>query len=533
MSFALTFLKPLYAHGRHLDAAASMQAGIASLMLMEHAGFAVAQAARQMAPSCLHWMIICGTGHNGGDGMVAARLLSRMPNTRVSVLLLGQPEQLPADSLANWNRLDWEPTVQTIIEPDIHEWACDIFNASGVIDAIFGVGLNRPVEAPFSSWIEAINRRKGQGVLAIDMPSGVCSKTGQILGCAVQAERTLTLATGKPGLYLSGGKFQAAHLSTADIGIPEAILKQFPPDLWVITDTWVNHRLPQPAPSAHKGNRGHVMVIGGSRAMPGAPQLSAMAALTSGCGLVSLAMAEAAYDTTAALWPELMHIPWNSCDLQQACQTLSQVISERPPQAIVLGPGLGEHADALVSALLAILRRTSKTPLILDADALNALAKLSDSVRLPNHVILTPHIGEAARLLQCCKQEILMDLPKAAQRLQTRWGGVIVLKSATTVVALSSADVVVNPTGACVLATAGSGDVLAGVIASFAAQGCAPDDAALIGSYLHGRAGEMVAEKMSGYGVRAKYVIEMLPKALAHSKALTPRQGLENQASYR
>jgi NAD(P)H-hydrate epimerase len=398
--------------------------------------------------------------------------------------------------------------VQAVPEARLEDWACDLFNATGVIDALFGVGLNRPVDDLLSRWIEAINRRKGKGVLAIDMPSGVCSRSGQILGAAIQAERTVTLAVGKPGLYLSPGKFQAGVVSITDIGIPEGILKQFPTELCLTTPDWVKHHAPKPLPASHKGNRGHVMVIGGSRAMSGAPQLSAIAALTTGCGLVTLAMPEVAYDTTATLWPELMHAPWSDSDLKQASHHLIEAVSERPPHAIVLGPGLGADTEQLIAELIPMLLRASEAPLILDADALNALAKLSFPPRLADHVILTPHIGEAARLLHTSSAELLVNLPEAARQLQTQWGGVIVLKSATTVIALPSGAIVINPTGSPVLATAGSGDVLAGMIASFAAQGHSVKNAALMGVYMHGLSGEIASEKAQGHGVRAMQLIE-------------------------
>jgi NAD(P)H-hydrate epimerase len=469
----MTNTSPLYtaAQVRELDRVAIEEAGIPGYTLMSRAGEAAWKILRDYWPEPNLIVVVCGTGNNGGDGYVLARLALEAEYT-VRVLQLGDPGRIKGDALTA--RDAW-------LAAGGHSTPFDAQALSGesiIVDAQLGTGLERPLEGAWRAAVEAINASLSP-VLAIDIPTGLHADTGAVLGASVKADHTVTFIGRKQGLYTGQGPEVARSVILADLQVPAEVYRQVLPESQLVLQPPLG-ALNDPRPrSAHKGHHGHVLVVGGDHGMSGAVRLAGEAALGVGAGLVSLATRPDHAAFIAAACPELMSHGVG------AARNLHALL-ERATVAVV-GPGLGRSrwARELFSRLL-----ETSLPLVVDADALNLLGR--DPAKRDNWV-LTPHPGEAGRLLGQPVRDIEADRFAAIRRLAANFGGVAVLKGAGSLVSTAGAPVAVCTAGNPGMACGGMGDVLSGVIAGLIAQGLALPQAATAGVCVHGLAGDRAA----------------------------------------
>jgi NAD(P)H-hydrate epimerase len=477
---------------RELDRATMEEIGLPAFTLMETAGRAVADVAIDMLDGLRGPVaVVCGFGNNGGDGFVAARVLRSHGIDAVVYLAAkrGDVKGAAAEHLAVLERAGGVVlSIATAVELDAVE--AEIVDAALVIDALFGVGLSRAIEGHLANVVHAM--LLAPRILAVDIPSGLHADTGRALGPSIVAERTVTMAALKVALVSAPGFARCGEVDIIDIGIPPQLIAATGIKAGLVDASDVTHWLPHAQALDHKGKRGHALIIGGAPGMRGAGRLAATAALRAGAGLVTLASDGDAPDS-------VMTKPFDV-----ALDTFD---------AIVIGPGLGtgDAARRRVHDVLA-----SELPAVLDADALNLLADDPTAIaKASGPVVLTPHPGEAARLLGITVAEVEGDRLAAARALAAKTRAVVVLKGARTIVCDGTIDdehCAINPTGGPALATAGSGDVLAGVIGALLAQGVTAADAARAGVYVHGAAGDALTETHGERGV----ISSDLPLAIAN-----------------
>jgi NAD(P)H-hydrate epimerase len=386
--------------------------------------------------------------------------------------------------------------------------------ASLIVDALFGTGLAQDVEGLYKRVIDAINR-SGKRVLSIDVPSGVNSDTGQVMGAAVRADQTVTFGYLKPGLVTHPGATLSGDLGIVDIGLPEP--PESAPDINLMTVEIVREILPLRPTDAHKGSFGHVLAIAGSVGMAGAAMLSTISALRTGAGLVFLATPQAVLTNLPA--EEVIYKPMPHTDAgtfsKQAYDKLKVLTTQA--QAIILGPGIGLNDDTI--ELVSKLINDIDVPCIIDADGLNAIAKKPETLENnEGQFVLTPHPKELARLLNCEVSEIQSDRINMAIKAAKRFNAVIVLKGSMTVTANPDGEVFINPTGNPGMATAGAGDVLSGIIGGLLAQRVDPFQAAAAGAYIHGRSGDILSEEIDESGLLASDLKRVIPFAIASIK---------------
>ena len=489
---------------RALDEWAIHERGIPSLELMERAGTGLADLVGELVPAG-RVAVVCGKGNNGGDGLVTARVL-RGRGREVDVLLLGAPEELRGDAATNLERLPGGLALSFA--------AGTLVGAAGIVDAILGTGFSGEPREPAAGAITAINDAGASGavVVACDVPSGVDASTGEVAGVAVSARATATFHAAKPGLWIDPGKTHAGSVRVIDIGIPEG--GPVDPPIGLIADRVVGE-IPRRGRASNKFAAGSVLVCGGSLGLTGAPTMASESAMRAGAGYVTALVPASLSVIFGAKLLEVMTVPLP--DTGGALEARgAEVVLERAERSnsLVLGPGLGREPAA--QELARVLARAAPVPLLLDADGLNAhagcLTLLADR---PSATVLTPHAGELARLLDTDSQAIGAQRLASAQRAAGEAQAVIVLKGDDTLVVAPDGRVGVNRGGAPALATAGTGDVLSGVIGAFLAKQMEPFTAACAGVLVHARAGILVARESGPEGVIAGDVIAALPQARA------------------
>jgi ADP-dependent NAD(P)H-hydrate dehydratase / NAD(P)H-hydrate epimerase len=447
-------------------------------------------------------VVVCGKGNNGGDGLVAARVL-RDRGRDARVLLLGVPEDLRGDARTNLERLPGAGPEQ--FDPR----ALD--GAAGIVDAILGTGFAGAPRVPAASAIEAINAAAPDStVVACDVPSGVDGSTGEVAGVAVRADATVTFHAAKPGLWIWPGKDHAGEVRVLDIGIPPG--GPADPRIGLISDR-VRDAIPRRGRDSTKFAAGSVLVCGGSTGLTGAPCMASESAMRAGAGYVTAFVPASLHLIFESRLLEVMTTPLPDADgsLEPGG---AEVVLERARRAdsLVLGPGLGRQPGAF--ELARTLARTAELPLLLDADGLNAHAgALATLAGRSAATVLTPHAGELARLLDTDSEAISARRLHSAREAASRAQAIVVLKGDDTLVAEPSGRVGVSRGGAPALATAGTGDVLSGVIGAYLAKRMDPFDAACAGVLVHARAGQLAAEEIGTEGVIAGDVIEALPRA--------------------
>lgn len=570
----------LLANLANLDRKATSQCGISPATLMEHAGAAIAKCVQAHMPSASKGVILCGPGNNGGDGFVCARLLLDSGFQNLTVIYT--KTHYRNEALQNLEQLMLRP-IALLYAPDKEAIAQNqIAEADFIVDALFGSGLNRPIQGIEATLIQAVNTaHQGNSspakqplggaasakpwVISVDLPSGIDSESGQILGQAINADFTLTLAVAKPGLYLYPGKAHAGTVHVADIGIPKPLVDAEESTSYLLTESMARHWLPLRNPDSYKGNYGHVLVIAGSEAMPGAAILCSEAAMKAGAGLVTIAAPDGVFQQ-CPLMPEIMRFPLGASPhlTHASTEKLRHALQSGRYTTLLIGPGLGREAET-VSALqefLQYVKQQTACSVILDADGLYALS--ATPMPLNDRFILTPHIGECARLLEAVtpnptgnpptspislpsrtsiptpfskehallsdgsSQGIKAHLLKAARTVREYYQAHVVLKSATTVIASQGTDVSgeeacwISSVGNPGMATAGSGDVLAGIIAAQVAQATQTNKqqkdinrsiAVRLGVYLHGLSGDVAAEALTPYCLHASDITRHLPDA--------------------
>ena len=501
---------------REIDKATIEWFGLPGVALMENAGRAVAEKAVDILgePRGKIVFIVCGGGNNGGDGYVAARWLHNC-GVRVKLFLAVDRAMVQGDALIHLETvLRMGVECFEITEPRGMEKArIAAAFADLVIDALLGTGFHGELSEPYRDSIDLINGA-GRKVLSVDIPSGVEADAGMIREKAVRAFCTVTFGLPKPGLLLYPGAEYAGKIEVAPIGIPSELLTAASIRQTLVTAEYATSLLPRRSPDSHKGSFGQVLVLGGSRGMSGAVFLATQGALRTGAGLVTAAVPAAIgavmeMKTTEAMTLELPETLAGGLGADAV-----KLVHDASAQAsaILIGPGLGRHEDTL-EAVRELLKMVDR-PLVLDADALFALAGHMDLLASSDALaVLTPHPGEMARLTGLSVRQIQSDRIGVARRSAMDWGNIVVLKGPHTIVAFPDGEIFVNPTGNSGMATGGMGDVLAGMIAALIAQGLSSHDAAVLGVYLHGLAGDRVAADRPS-GMTALDLAEQIPAAM-------------------
>lgn len=486
---------------KEIDRISIQELGIPSVVLMEKAALAVAGCVMAGNSLAAKVLAVCGMGNNGGDGVAAARLLWEK-GYEVQILLLGDREKASPDMET---QLKIAENLEIRISTSFPEEEYDV-----ILDAIFGIGLSREVGGSYAQAVQWINRQKAR-VYAVDIPSGVCASTGKILGTAVQAEQTITFGVNKRGLLLYPGCSCCGQISVVDIGFPGKAVEKAAPSAFTLTWEEAKAGLPVRRLRTNKGSYGRVLVIAGSPQMSGACYFTAAAAYRMGCGLVKLLTSQENRKVLQACLPEAIVGAYAQEDLQEELEWAD---------VVAIGPGLG-CSDLAKELVMQVLKVRNKS-VVIDGDGLNLLAAhlQGKGLQLPGNFILTPHMKEMSRLVQVdvptlqeqmIEQALLALSPKAPDGKEEC--PVLVLKDARTIVT-DGRQVYINTTGNNGLATGGSGDVLAGMIAGLAAQGAPPVHAAVLGVCLHGEASEKYLEEGSRYSMMASDILKVLPSIL-------------------
>jgi NAD(P)H-hydrate epimerase len=482
---------------------------IEGLQLMERAGARVADAV-EVHTSDGPVAVVCGKGNNGGDGLVVARLL-RESGREATVVCVAPPEEFKGDAAANLARLPGDALVP------LREGAAAIERASVIVDALLGTGFAGQPRGAVAEAIALINGAPA-AVVAVDVPSGVDASTGVVSGEAVRADVTVTFHASKPGLWIMPGKRHAGEARAVEIGIPRGAPMHATIGL---TSAAVAELLPRRAGDSTKFASGQVVVAGGSRGLTGAPRMAAHASMRAGAGYVIACVPASAQDAlVSAATPELMTRGLAERDGAFVPDAAEQVIeSIRPGGALALGPGLGRSEDAFAFARR--LAVEAQAPMVLDADGLNAHAgRLAELRARRSPTVLTPHAGELGRLLELDSEQVERERLRHVRAAAERSGAVVVLKGDDSLIAEPSGRVAVSRGGSPALATAGTGDVLTGVVAALLAQGLEPFAAATAAVWLHAAAGREAARRQGApEGVIASDVIEALPAVRAEERS--------------
>ena len=502
---------------QELDRRTIGEARVPGTVLMERAGTGLVAGLEQIYGSARgkRITILCGKGNNGGDGFVVARLLRRR-QAHVRILTMTPISELSRDATTMYRQFVRAAGKSAVQPYRSASQALPLLRESDIlIDALLGTGLSSDVTGRYADAIDNINEA-GRPVVAVDLPSGLHADTGAILGRAVKASLTVTFGLPKLGLYQNHGIDLAGPIRIVDIGIPATFIDAITSRTMLMTPAFVRSSLPARKPSSHKGTFGHAGIIAGSVGKTGAAAMAARAALRIGAGLVTVAVPSSVNDVLEAKLLEAMTIPMPETKSRTFARTaldrLTAFIAART--AIAIGPGLSTHPETveLVQALTKQLDR----PAVLDADALNALAgRASMLTACKTPPILTPHPGEMARLeTDATPQSVNADRISTAARFARERGVFIVLKGARTVVARPDGIAAICPTGNPGMATAGTGDVLTGMIVGLLAQGLPPWEAACVATYLHGCAGDLAAAEKGQAGLIAGDLIEQIPFAI-------------------
>ncbi|MBI4357264.1 MAG: NAD(P)H-hydrate dehydratase [Gammaproteobacteria bacterium] len=451
-----------------------VQQGIPAVVLMERAGYFAFKTLTSTWPEVKTITVLCGSGNNGGDGYVLARLAHQAGFT-VMVYQVGNPKSLKPEArthlealMANGVKL-LSYQGQTFSHPTV------------IVDALLGVGLQGAVRADYQKAIQAMNDSE-EPILAIDIPSGIHASTGASMGKAVRASATTTFIVLKQGLFTAEGPQYAGILKWNDLQVPSSFFASIPPACFRLVDAAFKGTLPKRSRSAHKGFFGHVLIVGGNFGMQGAALLAGEAALSVGAGRVSVATRRETAHLLYLACPELM------CHTAETARELSSILKR--VSIVAVGPGLGQ--DRWAKNMLRTLLK-SPLPLIIDADALNCLAQEKRFSHRAEHVI-TPHPGEAAKLLHKTAEMVQNDRFSAIYALQRQYGGCVVLKGNGTLILDENKTLSLCDRGNPGMASAGMGDVLTGVIAGLHAQGVPLPKASQLGVYLHAKAGDKAAQ---------------------------------------
>ena len=489
----------------------TQERGVPAELLMERAGRAIARAAVDLTGGVYgrRAVVVCGRGNNGGDGLVAARHLARW-GMRVAVVMMEPVEALREPASTNAARLSPETGVRPKAFSSV-VLERELARADVAIDAVFGTGFRGIPENAYAEAIDALNACPAS-VIAVDIPSGVNGETGAVDGEGVWAELTVTFGAAKTGAVLLPGAERAGDVRVVDIGFPEDLVRA---DTFLTEPADVVAALPVRPADTHKRATGVLLIVAGSRGMTGAVKLIAEAAGRIGVGLVTVAVPNSVLPVVQTTLTEATFLPLPETDDGTVASDALDVVLEHlaGADALALGPGLTAQVET--AGFVRDLVRACPEPIVLDADGLNAFAgRATDLADRKSDAVLTPHVGEFARVSGVGAHDLEADRLAHVRALAVRTNAVTLLKGSRTVIASPGGIVRINPTGSAVLATAGSGDVLTGAIGGLLARGVAPADAAAAGAYLHGLAG-MLAGRDHGEGTVAGDLVGLLPEAVA------------------
>jgi hydroxyethylthiazole kinase-like uncharacterized protein yjeF len=491
---------------RAVDRWAIEQRGVPSLELMERAGAGVARAVQELAANGAV-AVVCGKGNNGGDGLVIARLL-RDACRETTVVCVAPPSELSPDALTNLERLPGERPLG-LDEPAARE---AIEHATVIVDALLGTGFEGVPHGAVVAAIEAVNAADGD-VVSVDIPSGVDASTGVVAGVSIQADLTVTFHAAKPGLWIEPGKSRAGETVTIEIGVPRGA----PSSTTVgLIEQSVLERLPRRGSGSTKFTSGHVVVVGGSRGLIGAPAMAALAAMRAGAGYVTACVPQS---LCGVIDTQLMEVMTHGLPDEQGSLTSAGLAAAKEQLArsgaLALGPGVGR--DPASASFVRALAADAQIAMVLDADGLNAHAgALAGLASREAPTVLTPHAGELARLLETDSKQVEHERLRHARDAAEQAEAIVVLKGDDTLVVEPAGRVAISRGGSPALATAGTGDVLTGTIAALLAEGLDAFTAAAAGVQLHAQAGRDAARRQgAAEGVIASDVIAALPSARA------------------
>lgn len=497
-----------------IDSTCIEEFGIPGIVLMENAALCVVNEIisfmDQLQGKSI--AILAGKGNNGGDAFAVSRHIFNK-GAKVRLFIIAKREEITGDAATNIDIAEKSGVKyeEIISEEQIERIETVLKHADLIVDGMFGTGLKGNVTGVAEKIIKLINTSEVP-VIAIDIPSGINGETGKVMGVAVKASKTVTFGLPKIGLIIHPGCEYAGVIKTVDIGIPHKAIDKFDIKLNLIEESFVAKKIPERKPETNKGDYGRIFIIGGSTGMTGAGVLAAAGALRVGAGLVYLGIPSSlAYRYNFSII-EIITIPLEDGRTGYISKDSILTVLERMKTMTVaaIGPGLSTKGDA--SELLSAVIENTKIPLVIDADGLNVLAlNLNVLKKLKVPVIITPHPGEMSRLTGISVKEIQDNRIEVARNFAMKWGIITVLKGARTVVALPGGETYINLSGNPGMATAGTGDVLTGIISGLIGQGLRPEEAAIAGVYLHGVAGDQVAMKKGMYGMNASDIVEELP----------------------
>jgi len=510
---------------RKIEDSATENIGIPTLLLMENAAIRLAehclaylnaQSTKQRTAKIKPKVIIlAGIGGNGGDGLALARHLY-LNDVDVRIVVAGDISSIQGDSYVNLNIVrNMGLTIHSIpsSESMMNNIPYMIESSDLVVDALFGAGLNRQIAGNYKSIVDTINNCSSY-VISVDVPSGICADTGQVLGSSVKADLTVTLGFPKIGIMLHPGASYAGEINIADISLPN--LSTNDPETSIYTDKEIPAIIPTRPPRSNKGSFGRVFAFVGSSGMPGAAVLSATAAYKAGAGYVyacvippvAQVLQNNLKETVTYIVPE-----YDGYYCKESFDAIADDLNKS--DVIMIGPGIGHKPH--ISEFVFRLIETAESSLVIDADALNAVSEdVNILKKLKAPCVITPHPGEMSRLTGLSISNILNNTIQTANDFSHEYGVITLLKDARTIVADPNGQNYINVSGSSALAKAGSGDVLTGIIASFIAQGLDPFTAAKLGAYVHGKAGELAGKELSNYGVLASDLLDHIPKILKY-----------------
>lgn len=497
---------------REIDRQTTEQFGVPATVLMERAGLAVFEAIKELLPQGGRICVLCGKGNNGGDGFVVARAALEH-GYDVCCVVACEEETLTREATEQL-KVATARGVRPIFsdQPMFAKKLEHLYCRDLLVDALLGTGAKGEVKGTIKECIQAINK-SGVPVIAVDVPSGIECDTGEEMGESVWALRTVTFGLPKPFLFQGLGLEHSGYWTVAEIGFPGALLAE-PTEAKLLEGHWVGSLLPERLRASHKGENGSVLIVAGSRRMPGAATLAARSALRAGAGLVTVAAIESVCHSVACQVPEALLLPLPEHDGTLSAEAARVLLDKQGTyHSTVFGPGL-THEQPVLEFLDKIWREW-KTPCCIDADALNAVSK---GVEMPalRECVMTPHPGEMSRLLHCSIAEVQMDRFRTVDQAVDTFQKTILLKGPYSIVCEPYQPMLVNCTGNPGMASGGMGDVLSGVIATLLAQDLPAYYAASCGMYWHGMAGDLSAKEIGPIGYTAMDVANALP--LARSK---------------
>jgi len=500
---------------KEIDRRAMDSYGISGLILMENAGLKIFQKIKEIYPDLKskRVVILSGAGNNGGDSFVVARHLHNY-GTKVKVLLLTSPNKFREEAKINWEIINKMGLDITIIEDSKDELLEKYLReAHLLVDGILGTGLRGPAKGLAAEVITLVNQLQKE-VVAIDIPSGLEADLTIIKGPCIKANFTITLGLPKIGLLFYPGADYAGKILVEDIGIPRELLESESLKLNILEEEIVKRLLPPRPVYGHKGTFGKVLLLAGSKGMTGAAYLASSAAIRSGAGLVYLGIPESLNPVMEMKLTEVITIPLKETVVQSlGDEAAEEIITSLPSYSVLgIGPGLSRHPET--QRLVRRIIEKSTLPLVVDADALYALREDTDLLKKTNSpVIITPHPGELANLLNKDIKYILENQMEVAREVAHQFGIVVVLKGARTIIVEEKGEGYINISDNSGMATAGSGDVLTGIICGLIAQGTNPFSAAIIGVYIHSVAGNIARRLKGERGMIASDILDQVPQA--------------------